>query len=249
MKKITAVIIILVLILNLSISVALADGFSIHSGVEFGMTLDQVKAQESSTGFTVSAGDLSYSALGYKNDKSMVAITKAAFGTNDPPTVHGSIAGFDDSYIYYFFNDDKLVSAIYHFGEKNKSDRYDTVSSALESKYGEPMIENGQTLAIPTKGKNAIDLIVHLYRVGDILECPVSALRQWLIPVDNGYVVVYLIDFIYGSARNVISKEVLLSYSYITDSAFESFKQAQNDAVKQALEDEERKKEELNNDL
>ena len=100
----------------------------------------------------------------------------------------------DGTYIYYDFSDGKLASAIYHIGQKKNPDRFAKLTEALQSKYGDPIDNNGSLIQIPSKGKTAVNMIV-LHRFNDQINCTIQDIKQWLVPTDGGYVSIYAIRF------------------------------------------------------
>lgn len=122
MKKIISLILMIAILISVS---AFAEGdFTLHSGVKFGMSLNEVRTCESENGFTL--------------EKYLSGNT---YNTNS-----GKIAGLDSSRIYYSFDGDKLVQAKYEFPtgsdyaynqsvEESKSD-YAKISDLLNEKYG-----------------------------------------------------------------------------------------------------------------
>jgi len=125
MKKI--IISILTVMLLMSFTVVLADDFSIHNGVIFGMTKNNVKEAEMSAGFTY--GSDSDDLFGRcKQHKSFL-------------TFSGTVAGIDGANITYHFNSqDALESAIYTLGfstaKYGTNELFSSLSDSLASKYG-----------------------------------------------------------------------------------------------------------------
>ena len=122
MKKLISILLIGMLLFS-SIS-ALAEDFTLHSGVTFGMTMDEVKSLEQNAGFAIETDD-------HKYDSSKVASALE---------VTGKIAGFENSDIHYLFdNSGKLYAATYWLRTNDalESD-YATIQNALEGKYGNP---------------------------------------------------------------------------------------------------------------
>lgn len=126
MKKILCLVISMAALLS-SVS-ALAEEFSIHSGVMFGMSADEIRMLEDNAGFEIveiSENDVILDTIG--EDESI---------TN----IEGKIAGIDDSSIYYITNNDSgLFSAQYNFRSKNYDQvvaDYPIIQQALENKYG-----------------------------------------------------------------------------------------------------------------
>lgn len=119
MKKILCLVISLIVLLS-SVS-AFAEEFTVHSGVTFGMSKDEVIACENEAGFS-----------------SQTAKRNAAFCNDmkhhtDVLQLSGKIAGQDGAMILYHFNSaDEMEAAVYWFGGEAS-----TIKEALIDKYGE----------------------------------------------------------------------------------------------------------------
>lgn len=110
---------------------ALAEGFSVHSGVEFGMTMDEVIQKEKDAGFSnVEIYEFEDKDNKYCLDKHSPKGVK----------VVGQIAGFGGAYIVYHFQenggmDAAIYTLAFDFSDKNQ---YAAVRESLTKKYGEP---------------------------------------------------------------------------------------------------------------
>lgn len=122
MKK-TISILVLLTLLTCLIGNAIAEAFTLHSKVIFGMTPDEVASCEKEAGFTLSDQNIEYGTPKAKLAKK----------------VEGTIAGIDNSEIHYYFdNDKKLYSATYWLGSQLSSTKaeFETIDAALVKKYG-----------------------------------------------------------------------------------------------------------------
>lgn len=120
MKKIISLVLMITMLFT--VSAFAEEDFTLHSGVKFGMTLDEVKTCEENAGFTFSEYfDGSY-------------------------YIEGKIAGIDEARINYYFVDGKLIQGIYEFPvasplarhqsiDESRAD-YTTISDLLNEKYG-----------------------------------------------------------------------------------------------------------------
>lgn len=121
MKKTFSVLLILMIFVGCCFGNAMADVFSVHSNVQFGMSMDEVKKLESDAGFEVNESTDLF---------------------RDCPTleVTGNIAGVSGAAITYLFdNNKKLKEADYRmFAIGGIGGDYDTLLSALINKYGTP---------------------------------------------------------------------------------------------------------------
>ena len=189
MKKITALMT-LILILTMCNS-AFADSFSIHSGVQFGMTKNEIIALESANGFEARQ-DSHYGGL----------------------IVEGKIAGYHGSDIRYSFKDNALTAAHYHFGSSD-SNVFSTIKETLVSKYGTPLHEKMDGyIKFDTYGLNAIDTYNEF---ASFLGCDIRGFSQWLYPIDGGYVDIMLMQF----TPKMLSDYTVLSYSFVTEEAYQ----------------------------
>lgn len=121
MKKIISLV--LMLVMMFSVSAFAEDEFSLHSGVKFGMTFEEVKALEKEAGFaTESHEEWNY----------LVA--------------KGTIAGQKDSNVYYFFYDNKSLNWMEYSFE---GDVFQIMESSLENKYGSTEYSSMSGLFLP----------------------------------------------------------------------------------------------------
>lgn len=217
----------------------LADDFSIHSGVTFGMSESQVSEKEDQNGFSLNTEYIGLLLFGMsKGSLDMVDsyLSRELEEKVDIPCISGSVAGYDESQILYFFTDDKLYSAVYHIGQSNDTSRFANLSDALTKKYGNTVASNGEYIDYPSQGKTAKDM----YKLFDSLgafSCTIIDTNQWLVETDSGYVSILLLNTSI-SGHN----EVFLSYSSMNKEEYNTF-------VSDKLETYNQKEQELNNDL
>ena len=164
MKKMLCLVISLVVLLS-TVS-ALAEEFTIHSGVMFGMTREEVITLETDAGFEV-------------------------IESEEYITVKGKIASIDKSAIRYYFEENALTTAWYRLGGTHSDvgdstydpDSFDVVEDALVSKYGEPNFDTQVLDSIASEydidGLNKY-LIGGVYR-----DYGVAGWSNWLFPVDE----------------------------------------------------------------
>lgn len=129
MKRLVSLLIALIMALT-SVS-ALAEGFSVHSGVEFGMTMDEVIRKEKDAGFS----NVEVYELEDKDNKYCVNKHSSA-GVK----VCGQIAGFDGAFIVYHFQENGGMDAAIYTLDFNFSgeNQYATIRESLAKKYGDP---------------------------------------------------------------------------------------------------------------
>ncbi len=234
-KAMISIVVVLILVSSLS---ALADDFTIHSGVSFGLTEKEVSDLEESNGFTVETKYIGEWLYGLS--KGLVPPVDSAienrFGKTESKCISGSIAGFENSSIMYFFSDDKLYSSIYHFGDTTDSTRYPTLLKTLSDKYGTPVGESHSYLDFPKPGNTAITVYAAFDGLG-MFDCSVNDMAQWVIPTDDGYINIILLDFV--ASRH---EEVYLSYSYMSAEEYDTF-------INNKIDEQAEKSSQLENDL
>lgn len=118
---------------------ASAKEYSLHSGVLFGMTLDEVKKTESGKGFYVSEQKIPYTFYD-KNGNYDYKDTNALM-------ISGSMAGIPDSELYYFFDENnRLFAAVYQFGDHSYSS-FNDIQSLINNKYSDRKADEEYTIA------------------------------------------------------------------------------------------------------
>lgn len=134
MKKMICLLLFVAVLLSCT---AFADeAFTLHSGVTFGMSAQEVTKLETAKGFIPEAGN------GYLY-------------------VTGKVAGFDNSMIRYYIASDSVFSALYRIGVSSTNRdtemvKFQTVQKSLESKYGAPAYSHamGTYTSLPGTYKN-----------------------------------------------------------------------------------------------
>lgn len=112
------------------------ESFTLHSGVTFGMSAQEVTKLETANGFIPETGS------GYLY-------------------VTGKVAGFDKSMIRYYTNSDSVFNALYRIGTSSTNRDtemvdFQTVQKSLENKYGTPAYSHamGTYTSLPGTYKN-----------------------------------------------------------------------------------------------
>lgn len=228
----------------------LASDFSLHSGVTFGMTIDEVIEAEYANGFLGKKENLTYAYYGYAGDYRKKEIQGLI--------INGSIAGIENSYIYYYFNDSKkLIEAIYVFGKPQSNNlvddsllsQYDIIEKQLGKKYSNDWTDVNSLF--PT----SLDALVSENSV--IYKCSNHKIKQ------NGEASVYLSHWLttYNDTDQAYDLDFLLSstgkhylsYRVIEDKTIE--KQSEIEREKEEKEKEEKeelekeKEQQLNDDI
>ena len=134
MKRNISLFIIVVVISMLLIPESIAEAFTIHNGVTFGMSKEEVTTIETNSGFPVETiSEMGALTGGYPMD--------CPLHSGEYLQIKGTIAGIDDAKVEYHFNENGLESAIYILGASRNEGACDSVykalNDALQNKYGE----------------------------------------------------------------------------------------------------------------
>ena len=120
----------------------------------------------------------------------------------------GNIAGYDNSYVSYWFDDsNKLAEIVYMFEDTKDQDasreRYETVYAGLAKKYGEPLdVADGEFYPLTTSAFDFYnDAAVIVSYTGRIAE--LERYDEWLVPDGDGSVKIDLVSTCYGSADSL----------------------------------------------
>ena len=126
MKKIVGLLYMIVMLL--SISAFAEDTFTLHNGITFGMTADEVIQQEQAAGFEYTVDNQSARKL----------------------IIIGKVAGYDETSINYIFADDGTLSCMqYTFHNGNQSSVYQAMENTLAKKYGKAEYGSLTGLSLP----------------------------------------------------------------------------------------------------
>lgn len=183
MKKMFCLVISLLVLLG-SVS-AMAEGFSIHSGVEFGMTMDEVIQKEKDAGFSVETIELDdYDGWNCPDNHSPSAVS-----------VDGQIAGINGANItYHFQNNGKMDAAIYLLGAT--SGVYAPIRDSLIRKYGEPDTDMSDVwhsyldLDVYSKADYNSQRNIHVCKIDYLND------DSWLLPQEDGsYIIITGLEF------------------------------------------------------
>lgn len=111
MKRIISLVLMIAMLL--SVSAFAEEEFTLHSGTKFGMSVDEVVKLEQEAGFDV---------------------IESTLGTSGYLQVKGEIAGHEDAYALYYFddNDGPMHRMTYRFDDND----YQAMENTLEKKYG-----------------------------------------------------------------------------------------------------------------
>lgn len=218
MKKIICILLAMVILYS---NTALADNFTIHNGVSFGMTVDEVKATESN-------GGLQFQEVTKWNN----------FFDNDIfrlESEYTTVAGRDESQVAYLFDTNGRMNAVLYIADDWFKDSFnnDGVIEALEGKYGEPVAKNDEIVDIGGEAYDSVDVYINYMKQHPSDNPKVTLFYQWLYPLDEGYVDIQ-VEMI---SLSVINYRII-SYSYRTEEEI--------DAVRDKIQKE---KQSIENDL
>ena len=170
MKKLIALLVTLVLFLSIFCS-SIAEEFTLHSGVRFGMTQEEVIAKETEKGFSPYATTMKYTYYDenggyYKGDTNALSIA-------------GSMAGIANSHLYYYFDENnKLFAAVYEFGGELMIEAYNDIQATIEKKYNEQK----------TQEEYKVTHVVDTF-YGGMWTGKVYAFKDIQIKLDNGSII------------------------------------------------------------
>ncbi len=140
MKKTIIVLLVLsVFLLCCNYTIAMAEEFTLHSGVHFGMTIEEVKKAELNKGYSATEQKMPYTFFDQNGDYD--------YSYTDSLTVSGSMAGISDSKLYYYFNEkNQLFAVLYEFGDHSYSS-YNDIQSLINNKYSDKKAPNEYEVA------------------------------------------------------------------------------------------------------
>jgi len=192
----------LALLLTFSATSAFAEGFVLRSGITFGDTMEDILAKEKT-------------------------LTRKDETSNE---FKGSIAGFDDAYCNFRFDDDnKLKSMKYYFGDEintSQSDAnstYKTLKESLVRKYGSPVGNTGGTLELiygPAVEDFALLMAVAAYVDG--YKVDYIDYDEWIVKCDDYNVKIDLMSYYWRDDDYKYSYTVALSYHMYTDAEYDA---------------------------
>ncbi len=172
MRKKLVFIIVLSILSTCFCGISLADDFTTHNGVMFGMSKDEVKQKESAGGFSLDITDADFT----KTSGASVLTGK------------GKIAGISPSSVFHVFDkNSSLISTFYMLGMNDSFSQsdYDSVENTLIKKYGNPDIA-----WLPIAYNVGFEPLNFALKYFTNPSVPADY-SSWLIPLDDGnYVVI-----------------------------------------------------------
>lgn len=218
MKKVITVCLSLILAIS-ALSFAFAEDFTIHAGTMFGETREEVKAKETL--------DLSEEVLSNADES---YYTKDV-GENIAYLIYdGTVAGYDKSHIYYYFNgenNDTLFEVVYSMpgysvvGNKGVIDEYQDLKQSLIDKYGNPLSSNDEAYYLIESRSIGETNWTNEYFKNEFLPNYITDydITAWSIPYEGYNVKIELVLYDSGERCNII-------YHYYTDEEIEAARAA-----------------------
>ena len=208
MKKIISLFLVAIITTALVVEKGFAEDFTIHSGVIFGDTKEEVKAKE-----TLDSGE------------------SGLINSGDCLIYNGKVAGYDDTNVFYQFDETsgKLFNALYYFrglGDQGNN-QYKKFKEQLEKKYGEPLNKKDEIYYEIWGNK---DLSFYINGVYYLSRQRLYDHNVWVVPY-NGYKVVISLVQQYPPLINYID------YRFYTDEEVSLLEAAYNDDNQQLNED------------
>ena len=229
MKKYVSCVLALAIILSCT-SISYAEEFSIRNGIQFGMSIEQVRSIEEKNGSPKYEDVKDYDSKHYPG-YSVLKIATASIGGIDTSS-YGKI-------VYCFDKNKHLDCIVYEFGthfpKASADEKYVKIKKTMEEKYGKSIDEG--TYLVKTPVYYRWDWYKSMY--GRLYHN-----NQWVIRFENYYVVIDLVELAMagGTANNLNSVQVILEYK-IVDA------QTINDLLQNIVDDETRREEEKKTDF
>ena len=207
---------------TLLISCANTEEFSLRNDIHFGDSVETVKEKETM--------DIDY-------------VSEYTVRSE-----YGTIAGIDDSYVKYSFDDDKLFEIFYVLGitldKNNLEDNYNTIYDSLVKKYGKPLYsnsENGQYI-IQTSVFDTVEYALHVYPNESNTFNHLLDYKEWVIKCNGYNVKIDLSGQYYGKDDEICGIGLSVGYKMFTNEDLEI-------ATKEKEEQEKEEQELVDNDL
>lgn len=217
MKKWLALV--LVIIMTLGNLPALGEEFTLRNGVQFGDTIAQVRAKET---------------IPFKEDE----CDETTLWTQK-----GSVAGFSDVQIAYFFDEEgKLEEVKWQLPDRTSTESsdadYEKLYKAFVSKYGSPLgYDNGDCHIITTRAFDGGIMIAYMYDMmdgyGDERDYD-----EWIYEYGNGHnVKIDMLQFYNGASYSAIKYRIWIGYKYFSDADLQEARQEKQNEQQSVLND------------
>lgn len=182
---------------------AFAEPFTVHNGIPFGATPDEIIEYESQNGFEFS-------------ERILVSSDNKLFeeGTFFLECLNVMAAGEEGSDIYYLFDNSKKMSSCLYYAD-DFLDPFDStnVLSTLIEKYGEPVAYDTEYISIG-KSQDALSTYNTFCKSFEMADIEIDEFYQWLIETEDGGVEIMVLSF--SRSFFVDSYHRVISYSHIT---------------------------------
>lgn len=215
-KKLVSGFLAMMLVATMVLSASAEDTYTLRNGVQFGDTVEQVRAKET---LAWDEDDCNDTHLG---------------------TVDGTVAGISGVHIKYFFDEDgKLVEVRWELPERSYADSsdsdYSTLYKAFAQKYGSPLgYTDGDGYIITGRALNYIALMYVVYDMSGMY----GELRdydEWVWDFGQGeHVKIEIAQGCWGKSILEADYHIYVGYKYFTDADLQEAmdeKRQENEAV------------------
>ncbi len=203
------------------------EEFTVHGGVKFGMKANEIIEFEANNGYLFKEED--HFQLLFPIEKNRLI----CYGI--------TVAGIEDSSVYYFFDDSGAMTTCLYYRDDSYSEPFENtnVLNTLTEKYGNP-ISSGEDFIDIGSAFDAIELFGYRYAFRKSMGGYVSLneLYQWIEETDNGYVDIMLVMFTETFDNGKSFNNMAISYSFRTE-----------EEVTSVLDEGKRLQDSRNNDL
>ncbi len=215
MKK--TFILLLVIVFTIATVSCSAEDFTIHNGVSFGMTKEEVIRTENDYGIKLEE------ATGWNN-----------FFDNDVFRLESestSVAGRDDSTIAYLFDSTGGMNSTLYIADDflKESIDNDRVIATLMEKYGKPVAEIDSIVNVGGEAYDSLDVYMNYTKQHPKDNPTISLFYQWLYPIKEGYADIQIMMI----SLSVVNYRVI-SYSFRTENEMKEM-QEKNESEKQSM--------------
>ena len=199
---------------------AYGEEFTLHNGVQFGMSKENALELEATAGVTF---EETTDGTNYFPD--------GILRIESEPT---TVAGRENSIINYFFNSNGEINSMVYFAWDflEPPIENDKVITTLMEKYGDPVAMNDSLVDVEGEAYDTVDVFINYNNVHPKDNPDITLFYQWICPMDTGYVdiQIMMVDL------NVYRYRVI-SYAYRTEEEMSNMKESIN-REKQVMNDD-----------
>lgn len=180
-----------------------AEPFTLRNGIKFGMTANEIKELEKSSGYEFEETD--------KRNNYFKSGTYRLVCDNI------EVAGREGSDVAYLFDNNKMTSCVYYASDIWREPfNNDSIISTLKQKYGEP-IATGEKYIDIGKAFDALDNYSVFYseQNGQGGYCHLNDYYQWIVETEGGYVDIMFLMFDWRGGGNTYNYR-FISYTFRT---------------------------------